>query len=84
MEISCGYPVIDMIRTGENITRLRKKCGYSIKALQEYCGLGSIQAVYKWQNGESLPMADNLLALSLAFGVSINEILVYSEVGHAA
>ena len=36
----------------------------------------SPQAIYKWQYGQSLPSVDNLLALSVILGVSIEKILV--------
>lgn len=71
-----SFPAIDMIATGKNIIRLRKKQGLSVSDLQEYFGFEAPQAIYKWQQGKSLPSTDNLYALSEMFGVSMNEILV--------
>lgn len=70
------FPTIDMQATGENIIRLRKAHGLSVRELQHYFGFEEPQAIYKWQQGKSLPSVDNLFALSQLLGVSMNEILV--------
>ena len=41
------FPTIDMIRTGENINRLRQNAGISVKELQEVFGFATPQAIYK-------------------------------------
>ena len=64
-----------MIRTGENIRRLREQSGLSVKELQEIFGFATPQAVYKWQQGTSLPSIDNLVVLAQLFGVPIEEII---------
>ena len=69
-------PVINMTATGRNITRLRKSAGMSVREIQEAFGFGTPQAIYKWQNGTSLPTVDNLVMLSGLFDVPIDEILV--------
>ena len=74
------FPTIDMTATGENIIRLRKMSGLSVRDIQSFFGFEEPQAVYKWQQGKSLPTVDNLLALSVLFGVSMNEILVRADV----
>ncbi len=70
------YPTIDLPATGRNIQALRQKRGYSVRELQLYFGFQEPQAIYKWQRGECLPSVDNLFALSILFGVSINDILI--------
>ena len=70
------YPSIDLAATGRNIARLRKAQGLTVRALQAYFGFDDPQAIYRWQWGRSLPSVDNLYALSVLFGVSMNEILV--------
>lgn len=75
MSIS-AFPIIDLKATGENITRLRKEIGLSVRDLQAYFGFDSPQAIYKWQWGESLPTVDNLYALSKLLNRSMEEILV--------
>ena len=71
------YPVIDLQATGSNILKLRRKSGLYVAEIQKYFGFEYPTAIYKWQKGESLPTVDNLLALSLLFHKSMNEILVY-------
>ena len=75
MEITIPYPVINIPMTGKNIKRLREEHNISVLELQAFLSLASTQAIYQWERGISLPTVDNLCALSLAFGVSMNEIL---------
>ena len=72
-------PTIDMIRTGENINRLRQDAGISVRELQEVFGFATPQAIYKWQHGTTLPTIDNLVVLARILGVSIEDILVLEE-----
>ena len=72
------FPVIDPVATGENIARLRREHGFTVRDLQQYFGFDEPQAIYKWQRGQSLPNVDHLYALSALFGVTMNEILVPS------
>lgn len=69
-------PIIDMIKTGENITVLRKRAGMTVKELQDVFGFTTPQAIYKWQHGTALPTIDNLMTLSFLFGVRIDDILI--------
>ena len=70
------FPVIDLVATGENITRLRKARGLSVRDLQNWVGFEEPQAIYKWQKGKSLPTVDNLYALGALLDVPMEEILV--------
>ena len=70
------FPVIDMVETGRNIKALREQNGYSVQDVQLYFGFDQPQAVYRWQQGETLPSVDNLYALSVLFGAAMKEILV--------
>ena len=72
------FPVIDLSATGKNIVALRKARGLTVKDIQNFFGFEEPQAVYKWQQGKSLPTVDNLLALSVLLGVTIEKILVYT------
>ena len=74
-----GFPSIDLKATGENIIRLRKACGLTVRELQQFFGFDEPQAIYKWQQGKCLPSVDNLFALSNLLGVSMNEILVQAQ-----
>ncbi len=69
-------PAIDMVATGENITRLREDAGLSVKDLQNIFGFATPQAIYKWQHGTAMPTVDNLVVLAALFDVHIDEILV--------
>ena len=71
-----GFPVIDMAATGENIKRLRIERGLTVRDLQSYFGFEEPQAIYKWQRGQSLPTVDNLYALGILLGLSMDEILI--------
>lgn len=73
------FRVIDPVATGANIVRLRKERSLTVRDLQTYFGFEEPQAIYKWQRGQSLPSVDNLYALSVLFGVTMDEILVPSK-----
>ncbi len=69
-------PVIDMVRTGQNIGRLRKRAGLSVRDLQDIFGFATPQAIYKWQQGAALPTIDNLVVLAAVLQVRLDDILV--------
>lgn len=68
-------PVIDKIKTGVNLRRMMDKWGLSVRDVQEFLGLSSVQSIYHWLNGISMPTVDNLYALSHLFKVSIDDIV---------
>lgn len=72
-------PTINMVKTGKNIVKLRKKNGMTVKELQDIFGFTTPQAIYKWQQGLALPSIDNLVVLANVFQVHIDEILVLDE-----
>ncbi len=74
-----AIPTIDMVRTGQNINRLRKLAGVSVKDLQDVFGFATPQAIYKWQHGTALPTIDNLVVLAAVLGVKIDDILVMND-----
>ena len=69
-------PVIDMVKTGQNIMNLRVAAGLSVKDLQDIFGFATPQAIYKWQHGTTLPTIDNLVILAMVFHVHMDDILV--------
>ncbi len=75
-----SFPTVNPERTGENIVRLRRSAGYTVRDLQDYFGFETPQAIYKWQQGKNLPSVDNLLALSVLFDVTVNEIVACDQV----
>lgn len=72
-------PVIDLIATGRNITKLRKKAGISVRDLQTIMGFTNPQAIYKWQKGCSLPSIDNLIILAYVLDTTVDDILVCDD-----
>lgn len=73
-------PMINMIKTGQNIMKLRVAAGLSVKDLQDIFGFATPQAIYKWQHGTTLPTIDNLVVLAAVFHVHMDEILVLDDV----
>lgn len=76
-----NLPVIDMVRTGQNIGRLRKQAGLSVRDLQDIFGFATPQAIYKWQQGAALPTLDNLVVLAAVLQVRMDDILVMADPG---
>ena len=74
-----AIPIIDMVRTGQNINRLRKLAGVSVKDLQDVFGFSTPQAIYKWQRGTALPTIDNLVVLASVLGVTVDDVLVMTD-----
>ena len=72
-------PVIDLKATGQNIKRIRQASGVSVRDLQMILGFTNPQAIYKWQNGDSMPSLDNLVILAAVLGVSMDEIIVFED-----
>ena len=73
------WPVIDMTATGQNIVRLRKRAGLTVKDLQDIFGFATPQAIYKWQRGTAMPTLDNIAVLAAVFGVMIDDILIFED-----
>lgn len=69
-------PVIDLVKTGNNIKSLLVQNNISVSKLQDILGFTSPQAIYKWFWGQSLPSVDNLVILASILHVSIEDILV--------
>lgn len=68
-----NIPTIDLVQTGANIVKLHKAAGLSVHDLQLAFGFNSPQAIYKWQNGTTLPTVDNLLVLAAILQVRIDD-----------
>jgi len=75
----CSVPIINLNKTGQNILTLRRERGLSVRALQDLLGFATPQAIYKWQQGLTLPSIDNLVALSCILQVPIDAILVVEQ-----
>ena len=75
----CTTIQINMKATGNNISRMRKEKGITIRQIQEEMGFNTPQAIYKWQNGSTLPSLENLVVLAEMFETTINEIVVVKK-----
>ena len=61
---------------GANLKRLRIENGYSIEEIRRFLCLGTVQSVYKYESGKSLPPADTVFALMELYNVySVREII---------
>lgn len=69
-------PVINMEQTGKQIAELRKNANLTVNDIKEALALTIVNAVYKWQRGQTLPTLDNLVALAALFGCTINDIVI--------
>lgn len=72
------YPVIDKRKTGIHLRKIMDEKNLSVKDVQQFLGLGSVQSVYHWLNGKSMPTIDNLYALSELFQIPIDD-MVYGN-----
>lgn len=75
-----GYPVIDVANTGKNIKKISKEKGFSADMLKNLLGLSDKSNVYKWFRGEVLPTTDNLLVMSILFGVTVNDLIITGNI----
>ena len=70
--MTMNFPTINLVATGQNIVRLRKAAGLSVKDLQDIFGFATPQAIYKWQKGAAMPTIDNLVVLAMVFRVKMD------------
>ena len=70
------YPVVDMVKTGQNIKRIMQTRGHTVKDIQEFLELGTPQGIYHWFAGRSMPTLDNLYALSELFQLPVDALLI--------
>ncbi len=68
-------PTIDVKETGANLRRIMDERGITVKDVQEYLNLASVQSVYYWWNGTNMPTIDNLYALGQLLHVPIDAII---------
>lgn len=68
--------VINKRETGVNLRRLMDERNVSVKDVQEHLGLDSVQSIYHWISGSSLPSLPNAYALSDLLGVAVDDLLI--------
>lgn len=69
------FPMIDKRATGINLRKIMDRHNITVKDIQKYLGLASVQSIYHWLNGISMPTVDNLYALSELFGLPIDDMV---------
>ena len=69
------YPMIDKQRTGQRLRYLMELKGLEPRDVQEYLSLACVQTVYRWLEGSNVPSVDHLYALSVLFGVPLDDLL---------
>ena len=72
-------PLINVRETGINLRRIMDRRGITVKDVTKYLGLSSVQSVYHWLNGLTMPTIDNLYALSELLQVPIDDIVCGSR-----
>lgn len=66
----------DKKEIGKRLRYYRKKSKLSAEDVKKYLSLGSVQAIYKWENGVTVPAVDNFLALMELYGVDSFSMIV--------
>ncbi len=69
------YPVIDVVRTGQNLKSIMQINNISVKDIQSFLGLSTPQSIYHWLDGRNLPTVDNLYALSELFMMPVDRLI---------
>lgn len=68
-------PTINKRETGINIRKIMDERNLNVKDVQTYLGLASVQSIYHWLNGLTMPTIDNLYALSELFQLPIDALI---------
>ena len=68
-------PEYDLKVIGENLKRLRQAKSLSVDEVREYLRLGSVQAVYKYEEGKGYPQTDTMLALMELYDAELSDII---------
>ena len=73
----------DMKLVGRNLRRLRENKNLSVEDVREYLGLGSVQAIYKYEAGRNYPQTDVLFALMELYEADFRE-LICEQLSHCS
>jgi len=71
-------PEYDKELIGKNLRRCRQAKNLSVEQVKEYLCIGSIQAIYKWEEGKSYPQTDTMFALMELYEIGLQDLL-YKE-----
>ncbi len=64
---------------GRNLKRLRIQKKLTVDEVRRYLGVGSVQAVYKYESGKSYPPSDAMFALMQLYEADLFDILCGRE-----
>lgn len=67
-------PEYNMKLIGQNLKRLREAKNLTVEQVREYLCLGSVQAVYKYEQGKGYPQADTMFALMELYEADLHDI----------
>ena len=71
-------PEYDKKLIGKNLRRCRQAKNLTVEQVKEYLCIGSIQAIYKWEEGKSYPQTDTMFALMELYEIGLKDLL-YKE-----
>ena len=69
--MNSDFPQILRKETGIRLYHIMEALDISCRQLKEMLNLASVQAIYRWLNGDNMPSLDNLYAMSRFFGTDI-------------
>ena len=72
-------PEYDAKSIGRNLKRLREAKKLTVDEVRRYLGVGSVQAIYKYEAGKSYPPADAMFALMQLYEADLYDILCGRE-----
>lgn len=70
----------DKKRIGSRLRYFRKKRNLTAEDVRKILQLGSVQAIYKWENGVTIPAVDNFLALMELYDITTFEMLTKNSI----
>lgn len=68
-------PEYDMAQIGNNLRQLRLQHNYTVEQIRDYLCIGSVQAIYKYERGDALPLADKMFALMELYNANLQDII---------
>ena len=72
--------MINVEKSCQAIKEISVAKGFTIKRLQKALGLESVQTIYHWFSGCSIPSIDNLFTLAHVLNVQVEQLIVTEEI----
>ncbi len=66
---------VNIVKTGKRISQLMQQQGITAYQLSQRLSI-SVQAIYKWTHGQSLPDIDHMIDLCEILGVALEELII--------